>query len=78
MFEKVLAEQPDNLLAMNNLAWLLKDSDNKRALKLAEAAYQRQPQSREIKDTLAQVLKARGGEEDLARAKRLLGPGQGQ
>ena len=71
LYEKVLKTDSDNVLAMNNLAWILKDADNERALQLAESAYKQQPRSPEIMDTLAQVLEARGASDDLQRAQRL-------
>lgn len=71
LYSEVLTRDSDNVLAMNNMAWLLKDSDSKRAVELAESAYKLQPRSVEIMDTLAQTLEARGAAEDLQRAKRL-------
>lgn len=71
-FRQVLKTAPDNVIALNNLSWLLKDKDNSSAKKYAEQAYKLQPEMPEIMDTLALVLIKAGKAEDLTRAERLL------
>ncbi|NKN34301.1 XrtA/PEP-CTERM system TPR-repeat protein PrsT [Marichromatium bheemlicum] len=66
-FEQVLEAQPDNLVALNNLAWLLQEQAPARALSLARRAHQLAPEAAPIADTLA-VLLWRAGELDEARA----------
>jgi putative PEP-CTERM system TPR-repeat lipoprotein len=55
-FEKVLVLQPDNVVALNNLAWLYGLENNSRALVLAKKAYALQPKSPSIIDTYGWVL----------------------
>ena len=55
-FEKVLVSQPDNVVALNNLAWLYGVENNPRALALAKKAYSLQPKSPGIIDTYGWVL----------------------
>lgn len=62
-FELTLKINPRNVIAMNNLAWLLRDREPARALEYAEQAHAVAPESPEILDTLALVLLANGNEE---------------
>ena len=55
-FEKVLALQPDNAAALNNLAWLYGLNNDPRALALAEKAYKLKPSSPDIADTYGWIL----------------------
>jgi tetratricopeptide (TPR) repeat protein len=55
-YEKCLELQPDNLLALNNLAWIYSVQGNERAISLAERAYQLRPDSAGIIDTYGWVL----------------------
>lgn len=55
-YEQLLKIQPDNLIAMNNLAWLYLEIDPVKAESLAVAAYNKAPESLEIVDTYASVL----------------------
>lgn len=68
-YEAVLAVQPENLIVLNNLAWLLRDSDPKRALKLAETALELGGERPEILDTAGWLLANSGQHE---RGLRLL------
>lgn len=55
-YERVLALAPDNPVALNNLAWLIRDEDTTRAVKLAEQAYKKSPNSPALADTYGMVL----------------------
>lgn len=55
-YKEVLAVQENNPLALNNLAWLLRDSDPKMALVYAEKAVELSANSAAALDTLAVVL----------------------
>ena len=52
----ILAEQPNNVIILNNLAWIYHQENNPKALSLAEKAYQIVPNSAEIADTYAVIL----------------------
>ena len=60
-YEKVLAQHPGNVIALNNLAWLYLEEDPKRALRHAEQAYQASPDRPEVLDTYGWAL-VRNGE----------------
>ncbi len=66
---QVLAIHPDHPLALNDLAWLLRKQDPKRALEYAERAYAAAPKAAQIADTLAMVLAETG---QLQRALKLM------
>ena len=66
-YEAVLKVSANNLLALNNLAAYLSESNPERALKLAEKAYAIAPDNSTILDTLSLVYLNRG---DLSRALR--------
>ena len=55
-YEKLLSIQHNNVVAMNNLAWLLLDSQPTAAEKLASAAYQLAPKQADVVDTYGWVL----------------------
>lgn len=59
-YETLLNTQPNNFLALNNLAWLLKGYDLPRALTLAKQAAELQPDAPGILDTLAVLSLADG------------------
>lgn len=46
---------PNNTIALNNLAWLMKDTNPKRALNYAEKAIKNDPENPYIQDTLAML-----------------------
>jgi predicted Zn-dependent protease len=56
LYAEVLARQPDNVIAMNNQAYVLALQKKPGALALAEKAYQRAPKSPAVLDTLAFTL----------------------
>ena len=68
---KAVAEKfPDNIHVMNNLAWLLKDSDPDQALTWADKAAQLAPESPVVLDTLGVLLLTHGN--DSRRAQEVL------
>jgi putative PEP-CTERM system TPR-repeat lipoprotein len=52
-YEAILEIAPDNLIALTNLSWHLRQSDNKRSSELAERAVQLAPDSPQVLDTVA-------------------------
>ena len=67
MFETALVHAPDNFVALNNLAWHLREIDPQTAAKHAEASLEQQPDSVETLDTLAVIRFNQG---NLAEAER--------
>jgi len=59
-FEAVYARQPEDLVALNNLAWLYSLENDKRALGFAEKAYKAKPEDNGIKDTYGWILVQQG------------------
>ncbi|MBZ2167671.1 tetratricopeptide repeat protein [Marinobacter sp. F4216] len=55
-YERVLELQDNNVTAMNNLAWILRESDRSRALKLASRAAELAPNSAAVLDTYGWIL----------------------
>ena len=68
-YEWVLQKQPDNVLVLNNLAWVYQQVKDPRALETAERAYQLKPDSAAIADTLGWMLVEQG---NTARGLELL------
>jgi len=66
-YHAVIERDKNNLVALNNLAWYLRNSDARQALKYAEQAETIAPDSAKVKDTLALVLLKNG---DVSRAVR--------
>ncbi|MEM1142050.1 MAG: XrtA/PEP-CTERM system TPR-repeat protein PrsT [Pseudomonadota bacterium] len=64
-YEKLLSQSPDNVPALNNLAWLLRKSDTPQALEYSERAMDLAPKNVQVLDTYAMVLLE---SEDVARA----------
>lgn len=55
-YEDVIAKEPDNAVALNNLAWMYQQTNDKRALPTAEKAYSISPDSAAIADTYGWIL----------------------
>lgn len=71
-FRKVLDAQPENVIALNNMAWLLREHDHARALKYAEQASALAPDALNVTDTHAMVLLAGKDRAQHQRARRLM------
>ncbi|MGH8679905.1 MAG: XrtA/PEP-CTERM system TPR-repeat protein PrsT [Burkholderiales bacterium] len=71
-YREIVALQPENPVALNNLAWTLSQLKDPAALEYAEKAYARAPSSPAVADTLGWILVERGdtkrGVEILAKA----------
>jgi putative PEP-CTERM system TPR-repeat lipoprotein len=67
-FARVLQFEPDNVVALNNLAWLLRNEDSVKALQYIEKATELEPNSAPLFDTLGMVLLRKG---EIARALRV-------
>lgn len=59
-YQTILKDQPNNALALNNLAWVAQRQDDPKALEYAEQANKLAPNQPGILDTLAEILAARG------------------
>lgn len=70
VYKNVLGIAPNNLIAINNLAWHLKDTAPSKALEYAERAYKSSPNSPTVIDTLSMVLLSQGEHQ---RALELIG-----
>lgn len=70
-YEQVLKQQPDNVVALNNLAWFRHERGDASALDLARRAHERAPKSLEITDTYAWILVQRG---QIGEGLKLLAP----
>ncbi|MDX2506028.1 MAG: PEP-CTERM system TPR-repeat protein PrsT [Gammaproteobacteria bacterium] len=68
-FEKVLALQPENVVALNNLAWLYSLAKNPKALPLAEKAYKLSANDSGVQDTYGWLLVENG---QVEKGKRIL------
>ncbi len=60
-YELIAKNNPNNAVALNNLAWLYHQTNDARALKVAEQAHQLQPHAGAITDTYGWLL-VQGGE----------------
>ncbi|PCI22312.1 MAG: PEP-CTERM system TPR-repeat protein PrsT [Piscirickettsiaceae bacterium] len=69
-YSKILEQDEKNIVALNNLAWQLKDSDPKKALELATKLVDSAPNSTAALDTLAIVLLKN---DSLDRASEIIG-----
>ncbi|TCV82398.1 XrtA/PEP-CTERM system TPR-repeat protein PrsT [Sulfurirhabdus autotrophica] len=59
-YQFILQKEPNNLLALNNLAWLYQQEKDPRAVEMAEKAYKLQPENIAITDTLGWILVGQG------------------
>jgi putative PEP-CTERM system TPR-repeat lipoprotein len=59
-YNAMLTEQPDNALALNNLAFLYSQQNDPRALEMAKKAYEKAPESAAILDTYGYILLKQG------------------
>jgi len=66
-YEQVLAQQPNNVAALNNLAWVLREEDRDRALKLAQKASEIAPNSPAVLDTYGWILHLSGQQKKAAK-----------
>jgi putative PEP-CTERM system TPR-repeat lipoprotein len=60
LYEQVLAKQPDQPLAMNNLAWLYFEKNDPRAIELANQIAETNPERPEVLDTIGWIFVAQG------------------
>ena len=65
-YKQVLVKEENNVIALNNLAWSLRDEQPDKALEYAERAAELAPNSSRVRDTFAVVL-LKNGEIDLAK-----------
>ena len=68
-FEKIVQQDPNHAIALNDLAWSCQQDKDQRALAFAERAYKLAPANPAIADTLGWILVEQG---DAARAVTLL------
>ena len=59
-YDGLLKKQPDNHVALNNLAWAYQQVKDPRALEYAEKAYQLKPDNAAVADTLGWMLVEQG------------------
>ncbi|MCG8324712.1 MAG: PEP-CTERM system TPR-repeat protein PrsT [Thiotrichales bacterium] len=62
LYEEVIRDDPSNMIALNNLAWMYLDSDAGQALQLAERAFQLAPEQPEVMDTFGWILVLQGSQ----------------
>ncbi|MEX0604315.1 MAG: tetratricopeptide repeat protein [Marinobacter sp.] len=55
-YEELLEVQPENVVILNNLAWLYQQSEDPRALDIAERAFELSPESAAVADTYGWIL----------------------
>lgn len=56
LYEEILRQSPNNIIALNNRAWLYHKNKDRRALDFAQRAYKLKPDSISVIDTLAWVF----------------------
>ncbi|MFC4258487.1 tetratricopeptide repeat protein [Marinobacter lacisalsi] len=67
-YEAALEQRPDNAIAMNNLAWLLREEDQQRAISLASRANELAPDNAAILDTYGWILHLAGRNQEALTA----------
>jgi putative PEP-CTERM system TPR-repeat lipoprotein len=70
-YERILEQRPDNVVALNNLAWIRHEKGDANAVNLARRAHELAPKSLEITDTYAWILVQRG---QVGEGLKLLAP----
>jgi len=60
LYSKVVELQPKHVAALNNLAWLMRDSDLDQAVSFAEQAYGLEADNSDVLDTLGMLLLKQG------------------
>ena len=68
-YQRILDLQSNHIVALNNLAWLLRERDSRKALELAERASALAPDNAAVLDTYAWLLHLSG---DQARAREII------
>lgn len=68
-YRRILQEEEKNPVALNNIAWNLRDSDPEKALKYVRQAIEIAPESPVVMDTLAVILLKNG---DIKQARRTI------
>ena len=68
-YQQILDVSENNVIALNDLAWYLKETDLDKALYFAEKAYALASESPTVLDTLSMVLLENG---ETARARRFI------
>ncbi|HEV8079014.1 MAG TPA: tetratricopeptide repeat protein, partial [Marinobacter sp.] len=63
LYSQIIVTQPNNVVALNNLAWLLREQDNPRATELAGRAAELAPEAPAILDTYGWILHLGGNHE---------------
>ena len=66
-YEALLDLQPDNVIALNNLGWLLRNDDGEQAIAYVEKASELAPDNAAVKDTYAMILLEAGDAEQALR-----------
>jgi len=66
-YETVLENNPGNVTALNNLAWILREDDPERALALSEQAYSRATDNPAVLDTHGWLLHMAGRHDEAIR-----------
>ena len=67
-YEEVISRQPNNIAALNNLAWLLKDNSSARALELASRARNLAPENPAVLDTYGWIQHLAGNHSEAESA----------
>jgi len=55
-YEKIIEAQPNNVIAINNLAWLYQQDEDPRAIEVAKRAYELRSDSGAVADTFGWIL----------------------
>ena len=68
-YEQVISRQPNNIAALNNLAWLLREENPTRAIEMAGRARDLAPDNAAVLDTYGWILHLTGNH---AEAKEVI------